>query len=133
MIPAWDTPAITMSHAPPNARSHSSLKYSRLDAPSDALFEADGAATQPLRSPIPATIGSADADTDANLSKLRRVADSLPPSIWIITVIEMCERFAYLGIAGPLQNYVQNASDDPLRPGGLGEFLCGSRGKDGVG
>jgi POT family proton-dependent oligopeptide transporter len=51
---------------------------------------------------------------------LRRVADSFPRSVWLIATIEFCERFAYFGIVGPMQNYMQNAMDDPLRPGGIG-------------
>ncbi|CRG83377.1 Peptide transporter PTR2 [Talaromyces islandicus] len=51
---------------------------------------------------------------------LRRVADSLPLNVWIIATIEACERFAFFGMAAPLQNYVQNSRDDPLRPGGIG-------------
>ena len=104
-----------MSKSPSNDHSPSSPKYSRLSASGDDfdVSDADGSVTQPLRSDT--------GESDRDFSKLRRVADALPTSIWIITVIETCERFAYLGIAGPLQNYVQNASDDPLRPGGLGE------------
>ncbi|KAH8696354.1 oligopeptide transporter [Talaromyces proteolyticus] len=51
---------------------------------------------------------------------LRRVADSFPRSVWLIATIEFCERFAYFGIVGPMQNYMQNAMDDPLHPGGIG-------------
>ncbi|OKL60563.1 hypothetical protein UA08_03946 [Talaromyces atroroseus] len=51
---------------------------------------------------------------------LRKVADSFPRSVWHIATIELCERFAYFGIVGPMQNYMQNAMDDPLHPGGLG-------------
>ena len=51
---------------------------------------------------------------------LRRVPDVLPLSAWLVIVIELCERFAYFGLSGPLQNYIQNPRDNPLRPGGLG-------------
>lgn len=60
---------------------------------------------------------------DAENRPLRRVADSLPLNVWIIATIEACERFAYFGLVAPLQNYVQNPRDDPLRPGGLGIVL----------
>lgn len=53
---------------------------------------------------------------------LRRVADSLPLSVWLIATIELCERFAYYGIAGPMQNYIQNSRHDPLVPGGIGKL-----------
>jgi POT family proton-dependent oligopeptide transporter len=61
------------------------------------------------------------ANNDSTAS-LRRVADSLPLSVWIIAIIELCERFAFFGIIGPMQNYLQNSSDDVLRPGGIGIF-----------
>ncbi|KAE8372853.1 POT family-domain-containing protein [Aspergillus bertholletiae] len=51
---------------------------------------------------------------------LRRVADSLPLSAWLVATIELCERFAFFGTIGPMQNYIQNSRDDPLRPGGIG-------------
>ncbi|KAM5442617.1 hypothetical protein MferCBS31731_002496 [Microsporum ferrugineum] len=51
---------------------------------------------------------------------LRRVSDSFPLSVWLIATIELCERFAYFGILGPLQNYIQNSGNDPLQPGGIG-------------
>lgn len=100
-------------------------------------------------------------DSDANVSDddaktLRRVADSLPPSVFLVCVAEMAERFTYRCLTGPLrtcfhfsaplypvlafdyldsffvvleasltlrcpvENYIQNARDDPLRPGALG-------------
>ncbi|THC88582.1 hypothetical protein EYZ11_011973 [Aspergillus tanneri] len=48
---------------------------------------------------------------------LRRIADSLPLSVWLIATIELCERFAYFGTVAPMQNYIQNPRNDPLRPG----------------
>lgn len=50
----------------------------------------------------------------------RRVPDSLPASAWLMISIELCERFTYFGITGPLQNYIQRPYGDPHRPGGLG-------------
>ncbi|KAB8265141.1 POT family-domain-containing protein [Aspergillus pseudonomiae] len=50
----------------------------------------------------------------------RRIADSLPLSVWLVATIELCERFAFFGTLGPMQNYLQYARDDPLRPGGIG-------------
>ena len=95
----------------------SSTKYSHLEEPGGDVLDADVAVTQPLTDSIIDTN-----ETETALSKLRRVPDSLPASVWIIIVIETCERIAYFGIAGPLQNYIQNPSDDPLRPGGLGRY-----------
>ncbi|KAA8646630.1 uncharacterized protein ATNIH1004_008063 [Aspergillus tanneri] len=51
---------------------------------------------------------------------LRRIADSLPLSVWLIATIELCERFAYFGTVAPMQNYIQNPRNDPLRPGVIG-------------
>lgn len=50
----------------------------------------------------------------------RRVPDSLPAPAWLMISIELCERFAYFGITGPLQNYIQRPYGDSHRPGGLG-------------
>ena len=44
----------------------------------------------------------------------------LPLSAWLVIIIEGCERFAYFGLSGPLQNYLQNSRNDPLASGGLG-------------
>lgn len=52
---------------------------------------------------------------------VRRIADSLPLSVWLISTIELCERFAYFGTIAPMQNYIQNPRNDPLRPGGIGK------------
>lgn len=49
---------------------------------------------------------------------LRKVADSFPLSVWLIATIELCERFAYFGIVGPMQNYIQ--STVALSQGGTG-------------
>lgn len=59
---------------------------------------------------------------DSSSASLRRVADSFPLRVWLVVTIEFCEGFAYAGILGPLQNYMQYAADDPLRPGGIGAY-----------
>jgi POT family proton-dependent oligopeptide transporter len=59
-------------------------------------------------------------ETENESLNLRKVADSLPLSVWMVTVVEMCERFAFYGVSGPLQNYLQYPRGDSLRPGGLG-------------
>ncbi|KAF9091639.1 peptide transporter ptr2 [Mortierella sp. GBA35] len=38
---------------------------------------------------------------------LRRVADHIPASAWLVVVVEFCERFTYYGLSGPFQNYIQ--------------------------
>ncbi|ETS85704.1 hypothetical protein PFICI_03729 [Pestalotiopsis fici W106-1] len=51
---------------------------------------------------------------------LRLVSDRIPTSAWLVCVVETAERFAYYGMAGPLQNYMQNPYGNSLRPGALG-------------
>ncbi|OJZ83582.1 hypothetical protein ASPFODRAFT_35061 [Aspergillus luchuensis CBS 106.47] len=51
---------------------------------------------------------------------LRKVADNFPSTVWVIASIEFCERFAYFGVLGPMQNYIQNPRVDPIRSGGIG-------------
>ena len=45
----------------------------------------------------------ADEPTEQEKLTLRRVADKLPKSAWLVAVIELCERFAYYGLSGPFQ------------------------------
>ena len=71
------------------------------------------------RTPLLSTSVSAVVATKSH-DNLRRVADSFPLSVWLIATVELCERFAYFGIVGPMQNYIQNSRNDPLRPGGMG-------------
>ncbi|KAF9438976.1 peptide transporter ptr2 [Entomortierella beljakovae] len=40
-------------------------------------------------------------------STLRRVADHIPASAWLVVIVEFCERFTYYGLSGPFQNYIQ--------------------------
>ncbi|KAG0306321.1 peptide transporter ptr2 [Dissophora globulifera] len=40
-------------------------------------------------------------------STLRRVADHIPISAWLVVAVEFCERFTYYGLSGPFQNYIQ--------------------------
>ncbi|KAF4251453.1 hypothetical protein CNMCM8980_006726 [Aspergillus fumigatiaffinis] len=45
---------------------------------------------------------------------------NIPSTIFLVAVAELAERFTYRCITAPMQNYVENAHDDPLRPGALG-------------
>ncbi|KAI9675580.1 MAG: peptide transporter ptr2 [Caeruleum heppii] len=58
--------------------------------------------------------------TEDDKVRLRRVADKLPKSAWLVAIIEFCERFAYYGLTGPFQNYIENAYSDVKLPGALG-------------
>ena len=73
-----------------------------------------------LPSAAPAVyIGSAP--TPEDLLFLPRVADKLPYGAFLVAIVELCERFAYYGLAGPLQNYMANAAHDANGlPGALG-------------
>jgi hypothetical protein len=62
--------------------------------------------------------------TEIELKTLRRVADDLPWSAFLIAVVELCERFAYYGLVGPFQNYMANKWHDPNGlPGAIGKGL----------
>ena len=54
--------------------------------------------------------------TEDEKATLRRVADQIPFAAFTIVIVEFCERFAYYGLSGAFQNYIQN----PLPPGGSG-------------
>lgn len=59
--------------------------------------------------------------TPEDLLFLPRVPDKLPYGAFLVAVVELCERFAYYGLAGPLQNYMANSYHDPNGlPGALG-------------
>lgn len=80
------------------------------------------------RTPLLSTISDGAADDEGTIPSitkpddgLRRIADSLLPLVWLIATIELCERSAYFGTVGPMQNYIQNPRNDPLRPGGIGK------------
>ncbi|KAK5637468.1 hypothetical protein RRF57_013183 [Xylaria bambusicola] len=51
----------------------------------------------------------------------RLVADRLPWAVWLVTAVEVCDKFAFFGLGGPLQNYLQNSRGDRLHPGVIGE------------
>lgn len=38
---------------------------------------------------------------------LEHVSDQIPSAVWLIIVCEFCERFAFFGLSGPFQNYIQ--------------------------
>ncbi len=45
--------------------------------------------------------------TEEERHTLRHVADKLPKSAFLVAFVELCERFAYYGLSGPFQNYIQ--------------------------
>ncbi|KAH9819768.1 di/tri peptide transporter 2, partial [Teratosphaeria destructans] len=59
--------------------------------------------------------------TDEDDKSLRRVADSLPWSAFLVAAVELCERFTFYGLSGPFQNYISNSYHDPNGlPGAIG-------------
>ncbi|KAJ4984985.1 MFS peptide transporter [Stagonosporopsis vannaccii] len=59
--------------------------------------------------------------TPEDLLFLPRVPDRLPYGAFLVAIVELCERFAYYGLAGPLQNYMANSYHDANGlPGALG-------------
>ncbi len=61
--------------------------------------------------------------TNEELQTLQHVADKLPWAAWLIAVIELCERFAFYGLVGCLQNYMQNPANSTKLPGAIGKLF----------
>lgn len=58
--------------------------------------------------------------TEEEVATLRKVADRLPWSAFIVALVELCERFTYYGLSGPFQNYIQYHPHDTPVSGGIG-------------
>jgi POT family proton-dependent oligopeptide transporter len=54
---------------------------------------------------------------------LRHVGEMLPARIWLVAVVELCERFTYYGMQGLFQNYVSHAKDGSDGQKGLGKLV----------
>ncbi|KAK2750738.1 peptide transporter ptr2 [Myotisia sp. PD_48] len=64
---------------------------------------------------------SGEEPTDEDLQTLKRIAGPLPWSAFLVAIVELCERFAYYGLSGPFQNYMQHPYKDPSGiPGAIG-------------
>jgi POT family proton-dependent oligopeptide transporter len=46
--------------------------------------------------------------TEEEMATLRRVSDKIPIAAFSVVIVELCERFAYYGLSGPFQNYLEN-------------------------
>lgn len=66
--------------------------------------------------------------TEHEKSTLRHVGESLPFAVFLVAIIELCERFTYYGCQGIFQNYVQRPLDGSLGPGALGMGHQGATG-----
>lgn len=51
---------------------------------------------------------------------LRRIGENLPPSAYLIAIVELTERFTYYGAQGLFQNYISNDKHGADGPRGLG-------------
>ncbi|KAF2027273.1 DNA repair helicase [Setomelanomma holmii] len=97
----------------------------QLDDPNIALTAHGIAATKAQDPEVAGNPESSNYDfsvpTFDDLSHLPRVADKLPHGAFLVAIVELCERFAYYGLAGPFQNYIANSYKDPNGlPGALG-------------
>ncbi|CAF3521804.1 unnamed protein product [Rotaria sp. Silwood1] len=56
------------------------------------------------------------------LTTLEHVSERIPLGAWLIVFCELCERFAFYGLAAPFQNYIQYPIPGPgdKQPGALG-------------
>jgi len=59
--------------------------------------------------------------TTEELNTLEHISDRLPLAACLIVICELCERFAFYGISGPFQNYIQFPVPGPndKQPGAL--------------
>lgn len=65
-----------------------------------------------------------DEPTEEERATLRCVSDKLPWAAFLVAVIELCERFAYYGLSGPFQNYIQHGYHESSGlPGALGRLI----------
>ncbi|EEP76510.1 hypothetical protein UREG_01359 [Uncinocarpus reesii 1704] len=67
--------------------------------------------------------------TEYEKATLRHVSDPLSISVWLVAIVEFCERFTYYGLSALLQNYVQRPLDGSEGRGALG---LGHRGATGL-
>lgn len=76
----------------------------------------------------PSEMGSTEKTHNASASRpvdqakedLRKAADAIPSSAWLVMMLTMAERFSFYGMTAPFMNFMQNRRDDVLRPGALG-------------
>lgn len=59
--------------------------------------------------------------TAEELETLPHISDRIPLAAWMIVFCELCERFAFYGMSGPFQNYIQFPAPGPndKQPGAL--------------
>ena len=82
--------------------------YRRLSTEHDA--ESDSGDAEDIKE----TFIDSSSPTPSEILTLHKVADKIPIAAFSIVIIELCERFAYYGLSGVFQNYLQH----PLPPNG---------------
>lgn len=60
---------------------------------------------------------------------LRRVADSIPASAWLVVTVELCERFTYYGLSGVFTNFIQQPAMTPTGKADGPDGQAGALGK----
>ncbi|KAI5289832.1 peptide transporter ptr2 [Ascosphaera acerosa] len=66
--------------------------------------------------------------TEEEVETLKMVPDKLPWSAFLIAIVELCERFAYYGLSGPFQNYMENDKHSTSPRGAIGLGQSGATG-----
>ncbi|PGH06689.1 hypothetical protein AJ79_06473 [Helicocarpus griseus UAMH5409] len=82
---------------------------------------------EPSVSPQEHGSDASDEPTEEDLANLRKIPEKLPWSAFLVAVVELCERFAYYGLSGPFQNYIQNPYGGKI-PGAIGLGQTGATG-----
>ena len=70
-------------------------------------MEMHNAEPMPVDVPDPGKDVQETEPTQVESNTLERIADCIPCASWLIVMCEACERFAFYGITGPFQNYIQ--------------------------
>ncbi|KAI5290041.1 peptide transporter ptr2 [Ascosphaera aggregata] len=66
--------------------------------------------------------------TEEECETLKKISGKLPWSTFLIAAVEFCERFAYYGLSGPFQNYMENDKHSTNPRGAIGLGQSGATG-----
>lgn len=67
-----------------------------------------------------AATASESSGRELRVKDLRRVPAPLPWTVFLVCIMDFAERFVYLGVSAPVQNYIQRPFGVPNVPGALG-------------
>jgi hypothetical protein len=65
-----------------------------------------------------------DMPTEEEKHSLRKVADRLPWSAFLVALVELCERFAYYGLTGPFQVRIPPSTPPGEKPLMETQLIC---------